>query len=310
MSLRTRVLLLWVGFSALFLTACASSPGAGDAAHVFRDGIGARARGMGGAYVAWGGDASSLFWNPATLIQTPSLRLAGVHEIRYEGLVSVNSLAVSLSEERWGAGVIWCGSEMYSLYCVAGALRIGLVGVGFAAKTYSIGVSSQRARGVGFDVGVQIKVNLEGTSVAMGLVSRDLGWTRIVWQSVAGQAVDHAAWVTRVGGAVDSQGEGYSLAICADLELALRRPPLPGNGEYWRRALQLSAAVGIEFRTEWLALRTGFGWHELHTGNLAEIRISFGSGFNFRGVAIDLAVVPGELGPVYVFGAEFRFGSR
>lgn len=119
--------------------------------------------------------------------------------------------------------------------------------------------------------------------------------------------MDRVAWVSRVGGSVRHDDPDVSVRVCADLEFALRRPPLPGEEGYWQRALQLAAAAGIELQMGWLTLRTGSSWSELQTGNLAGLRFSFGGGLRLGSINLDLAMILDQLGLVYILGAEFRF---
>jgi hypothetical protein len=59
-------------------------------------GVGARALGMGGAYVAIGGDVTYGYWNPAGLSQINYPELAAMHSERFAGVVNYDYLAFSL----------------------------------------------------------------------------------------------------------------------------------------------------------------------------------------------------------------------
>ncbi|MBN1466777.1 PorV/PorQ family protein [candidate division KSB1 bacterium] len=59
-------------------------------------GVGARALGMGGAYVAAGGDVTYGYWNPAGLSQLNFPELAAMHSERFAGVVNYDYLAFSL----------------------------------------------------------------------------------------------------------------------------------------------------------------------------------------------------------------------
>jgi hypothetical protein len=75
---------------------------AGTAALTFlKIGMGARANGMGGAYVAMSNDASSLYWNPAGVIQTSQNELIVSHlewlaDINYDYLGYLHRLTPSI----------------------------------------------------------------------------------------------------------------------------------------------------------------------------------------------------------------------
>jgi hypothetical protein len=51
-------------------------------------GVGARALGMGGAYAAVTQDVTSIYWNPAGLVNMTSFQLHGMHAERFAGIVS------------------------------------------------------------------------------------------------------------------------------------------------------------------------------------------------------------------------------
>jgi hypothetical protein len=59
-------------------------------------GVGARALGMGGAYVATGGDVTYGYWNPAGLSELNFPELAAMHSERFAGVVNYDYLAFAL----------------------------------------------------------------------------------------------------------------------------------------------------------------------------------------------------------------------
>ncbi len=59
-------------------------------------GVGARALGMGGAYVAAGGDATYGYWNPAGLSRLSYPELAAMHSERFAGVVNYDYLAFAM----------------------------------------------------------------------------------------------------------------------------------------------------------------------------------------------------------------------
>lgn len=59
-------------------------------------GVGARALGMGGAYVATGGDVTYGYWNPAGLSQLNYPELAAMHSERFAGVVNYDYLAFAM----------------------------------------------------------------------------------------------------------------------------------------------------------------------------------------------------------------------
>jgi len=59
-------------------------------------GVGARALGMGGAYVAAGGDATQGYWNPAGLSRLGYPEIAAMHSERFAGVVNYDYLAFAV----------------------------------------------------------------------------------------------------------------------------------------------------------------------------------------------------------------------
>lgn len=76
----------------LFLTAWWVIPASAQkyAAEFLTIGVGARALGMGGAFVAISDDATAVYWNPAGLVQLQKKEIVLMHASRYSGLVQTN----------------------------------------------------------------------------------------------------------------------------------------------------------------------------------------------------------------------------
>jgi len=283
----------------------AENRSAGDAAHVFRDGLGARAHALAGAYVAVAEDLTAGFWNPAGLVQTPSLRLAGVLETRHGGLLQAGAMGGAVTSPHWGIGLLLWQTDLYSAYQASLALALKDIAVGCSARLYNFGVSTQHGRGIGLDIGLKWATGFMGTVCSIGLVSRDVLWTPIAWDGYAGRTVDWAAWVTRGGLCLGFELDYTSVALSADVEMALKRPPLGDAPEYWRRSLQLGVAFGVEISLRGIVLRVGASWPGMESGDLAAIRLTFGGGIRVGVIAVDAAWVSGRLGSAYVLGAEF-----
>ncbi len=64
-------------------------------------GVGARALGMGGAYVAVTGDVASIYWNPAGLISLKVVQIYGMHSEQFSGIVNrdFGGIGVPLGED-------------------------------------------------------------------------------------------------------------------------------------------------------------------------------------------------------------------
>lgn len=307
--MRSKALLAVAGVLSFLVSALAAGnpESAGDAAHLFRYGVGARARALGGAYVALADDVTALFWNPAGLVQTSSIRLGGTHESRYGGLVVLDSVGLAITNQRWGTGFLWCHSDLYSTYQGAIAVASHALAVGITAKVYQFAVHPQVARGVGLDVGVLYRTTVHDTVVAVGLVSRDLGWTTITWEGVGGQVIDRTAWVTRIGMTTKIEGSLVFIGLSADLEVALRRPPYFNEQDYIIKTIQLGSGFGVELGIEAFTMRAGLAWLDMQKSEDQTVRLTLGTGVRFNGVILDAGWVLAPLGGTYLLSVEFLF---
>lgn len=85
---------------ALFLCLFLSTPFYGAeiakyAGEFMSTGVGARALGMGGAYVATGGDVTYGYWNPAGLAQLDFPEIAAMHSERFAGVVNYDYVGIA-----------------------------------------------------------------------------------------------------------------------------------------------------------------------------------------------------------------------
>jgi len=280
--------------------------GAGDAAHFLRSGIGARARGMGGAFVALADDVSGGYWNPAGVVQTSSARLGGTYESRYGGLFSFQYLAGVFSSSTMGLGLIWAHSDFYSVYLASAAGLIGDLSLGVSGKVYDFSASGQRARGVGIDLGGLYRASLGRVNLTLGITSADIGWSEIQWQGGGYMARDHVAWVTRLGAAVSSEEAFGTWRSVLDVEVALRRPPRQGESNYLSTALQTELSLGMEVWLDWIAVRAGLAEIGLEEGGGLSARVTLGLGVRMGEMAIDVAWIPAQLGQTYVLSMEAK----
>jgi hypothetical protein len=95
------------------------------------------------------------------------------------------------------------------------------------------------------------------------------------------------------------------LTVEADAELAFNRPPREGEVDYWDKAVEASVCAGIQ--GTWRSLRGRLGLQSL-TLPLAEARVraTFGVGFTYSNLSIDLTLIPSALGFTYL--GEFNVG--
>lgn len=278
--------------------------GAGDAAHFVRSGVGARAVGMGGAFVSVADDVNTAYWNSAGLIQSASVHVGGTYESRYGGLLEFQCVAGSLFSPTLGGGFMWAHLDMYSMYSVSAAIGLGKFALGFTGKLYNFSVLGQKASGVGIDVGSLYRTSLEGVEIALAVTSDDIGWSKIRWQGYT--STDCAAWVTRLGVGIRIQTQFGSWRAAADWEIALRRPPRQGESDYFSTALKNGLNLGTEVWLGKIAFRAGLSDISITERELS-VRSTLGLGIRVQGIALDVAWVPShQLGSTYILSTEVQ----
>lgn len=278
--------------------------GAGDAAHFLRSGVGARAMGMGGAFVSVADDVNTAYWNSAGLIQTASVRVGGTYESRYSGLGKFQCAAGSLFSPTLGVGFIWAHLDMYSMYSVSAAIGLGKFALGFTGKLYNFSVPGHRASGIGIGTGSLYRFSFNGVDITFAATSDDIGWSRIRWEGYT--STDCAAWVTRLGAGIRIQTQFGSWRAAADWEIALRRPPRQGESDYFSTALKNGLNLGTEVWLGKIALRTGLTDISITEGELSA-RPTLGLGIRVQGIAFDMAWVPShQLGSTYILSTEVQ----
>jgi len=299
---RLLVMFMWVVVQAAWVGG-AAEPTAGDAAHFLRDGLGARARGLGSAYTALADDYLASFWNPAPTTQSPSTIIGGGVEQRNSGLFAFSTLGGWHATAVWAAGAVVVTSDLYGVYHVSGGLRFGPVAVGLALKSYQFGVPGDSGSGLGLDVGVRYAIDWGGLTLTLAAVSRDIGWTSIRWGSLETVAVDRTAWVNCLGIAVAVPLSRGEWTIELDGEFSLRRPPEVGDADDWRQAAEGSLSLGTAFQWAGISIRAGVQRFDVLSPD-ARFRPTVGLGIALGGLAVDLALIPSPLGATYLGGFQ------
>jgi len=301
------VALLAIVLILLVSPAQAQETGAGDAAHFLRNGVGARALSMGGAFVAVASDATASVWNPAGLTMQYGLHLGASYENQFGGLVTSQFLGGTYVDDTWGIGASWFNSDLYSAYFLSAAIDVGVLSLGASGKLYSFSYGSQSANGLGADVGALFDIPFQNVDLRLGLVSRDIGWSVIHWHGVGNSEEDRAAWVTNVGAAVTGKMDFGSLMGTADLEVAFRRPPNPDGTDYLANATEVILDLGVEAAIGDFALRAGLA--DIGLGGAGDLQIhpTLGLGATVMGIEIDAAWISNLLGATYLLSVEFVF---
>ncbi len=279
------------------------------AAPLIKLGGGARAIGMGGAYVALSDDSDALSYNPAGLLRAaPSIQLT--HSQWFQGLAAEHfSAAFSLGDwgslgfnanylqyptldvtERTGYGSdpalnfrsIGSSTSMDSYGTLGYARKLGstlLVGAGL--KLIGQNVAGSSATGVGLDLGIIHQTQAKG--LTLGIAVQNIGYPMTL-----GQESFELPRVIRAGAS-------YQLAqllLAAELDLPIDNLPMLGLGFEYDIAGTLYPRFG--FRSD--------GIHNPWTAGL---------GFKAGPARIDLATQPfGELGSTYRISLSYYFAQK
>jgi len=291
----------------MVLSAFALAEGVG-AFETFKNGIGARALAMGGAFVAVADDATAVCWNPAGLAQVMDTRIAGMSTDlfgmesthQYVGAVTTfANIGIGLGWERasvTGEGVDTegnpTGSFSWDESTILGTLATNIMDIGLAgatAKYYMANGYDGTADGFGFDLG--LLVNL-GDMFAIGVTALDVGGSAITWDDAD---TDTISGMYKAGLAMKLADN--MLVLAADIDF---------DGTEMG-----DAHLGLEFNViKELALRGGV----VLTDNFQDYYFSVGGGINVAGLYVDAAYLLqefeyGETGYTLILSAEFSLGD-
>jgi hypothetical protein len=267
----SRIVLIGIVF--LF---CASVVGAADgvdAGSFVRDGVGSRAFGFGGAFVAIADDASATVWNPAGLAQLEGVNLQGMYTNRFGLDISFQFLGATMRLGALGIGVsvvrssiddipfygdegegffsetqsLMLASVAYDLGSVL-ALDVGVpltLAVGANGKVYTHRILDGRGLGFGVDLSALATFGFDWGTVSIGYTSLDTAVTQIRWTGTDHNPTNDVPWIHKIGASVDLLEGALKLAV--DGDVALGRPHLNRlhlGGEY-RLLEQLAARGGV-----------------------------------------------------------------
>ena len=186
-------LLSWVAIFCLLLAGVAEGDSSGRKAGflLLREGMGARAEAMGGAYTAEVGDQTAAYWNPAGVAALQGKDFLLAHQRSFQGIQQSyagwaygnqkRGLALSLGlysvgglEARTGPTAQPLGT--FGIYDVnAGfsyAQRFGSrLYAGFSVRALHEAIEAERASGVGVDLGVLYQTGIEGVTVGVAYLN-------------------------------------------------------------------------------------------------------------------------------------------
>jgi len=277
------------------LSSLASGSGVGPFS-AFKNGIGARALAMGGAFVAVADDASAPLWNPAGLALVTGTRLTGMSTGLSELGLSSQYVGAVTSLADVGVGFSWNRSAG------SGLASVGQAFVGsFATSVFNVAMAGANlkyyraddglgdgATGFGFDLGVL--VNLDDMFV-IGVNAMDLSGSTLAWD---GGATDEIESLFTAGMSMKMADDRVVLATDIDFD-----------------GLDVTdTRVGVEYKVaDELALRGGV----VLTDNFQEYYFAVGAGINVAGLYVDAAYILEESeGNTLVISAEteFTLGER
>jgi len=288
----------------LVLSAVAMADGIG-AFSAFKNGIGARALAMGGAFVAVADDATATCWNPAGLAQLDDTRLAGMSTDLYGLGITHQYVGATTSFANLGIGLGWerasIGGQVvdgsgglgasftWTEQAIIGSLATNVMDIGMAGANVKYYMADSglgdSASGFGFDLGLLVSL---GDMFVIGVNAMDLAGSTISWD---GGATDVVSGVYKAGLAMSLADDMLVLAADVDFDGS-------ALGD---------THVGLEFNViDELALRGGV----VLTDNFQEYHFTVGAGINVAGLYVDAAYVLEEtLGNTLVLSAEFSLGG-
>jgi hypothetical protein len=293
-----RSILAILGVICLILPTVASAEDGSAGLAFLKLGVGARAIAMGDAYTAVDGDASSVYWNPAGIIDVESVDVTLMHtewfqDIRYEYVGGVRSYG----DYAIGAGIVGLYMNDLERRVEPTADPIGHFGVfdfaftgsyarrltdhldvGGSLKYLHETIDTETARGVAVDLGGRYRIpGYDGPSAAVTLLN--LGPRMKFIEEKFDLPVMY-----KVGAALDVPVDALrgNLVIASDAVI-----PVDGSTK---------VHFGMEYEyAEMIAFRFGYctGWDNYN--------VSWGLGVKVRNFRIDYAMVPfySELGDTH-----------
>jgi hypothetical protein len=288
----------------MVLSAVAFADGIG-AFSAFKNGIGARALAMGGAFVAVCDDATAMVWNPAGLALLDDTRLAGMSTDVYGLGITHQFVGATTSFANLGIGLGWerasidgqsvavggalGGAFTWVENAIIGSLATNVMDVAMAGANVKYYMADSglgdSASGFGFDLGLLVSL---GDMFVIGVNAMDLAGSTIEWDS---GATDVISGLYKAGLAMKLADDKFVLAADVDFDgTAL------GDTHF-----------GMEFQViDELALRGGV----VLTNNFQDYILTVGAGINVAGLYVDAAYLLDEtLGNTLVLSAEFSLGG-
>jgi len=268
-------------------------------------GVGARAAGMGEAYVAVAQDPTATYWNPAGIANALGDEVHATHnewisDVRYEYLAAVHGmkghalgahvalLHMGELEGRDTSGNFTGGFRAYDMSAgVTYARRVARpIEIGVTAKVLYEKIEEENATGFAGDVGVRYRTPVRGLTAAAALSNAGPEMKFVEDTFLLPVAF-------RIGAAYRTRAVLQGLVLASDVRI-------PNDSS-------AKGHFGLELLPhELFALRTGY------KAGYDEESYSVGFGVQYREYQIDYAFAPfsseSELGDVHRFSVEWRPG--
>lgn len=271
----------------------------------FRDGVDARALGMGGAFVAIADSYSATYWNPAGIALAGGPRIGGMYTNKFMADINFNFISGITNIAGFSIAATYMGINIAGIpqydengnqigtvndneMVLGGSFAMSIAGIGFAGGTvkgYNQTLAGESGNGFGFDAGLLISGVVEGLS--LGVAAFDIGDTRITWTT---GAVDKVGSLFRLGGAYMLN----SLLFTAEYDFG--------------SDIAATVRFGAEFNLDVVRIRGG-----AYLPEGGELGFTAGAGLNLAPLLIDFAWVQNKLikgqgvGDTLVISAEFVF---
>ena len=288
----------------MVISAFALADGTG-AFSAFKNGLGARALAMGGAFVAVADDATAVKWNPAGLAQVNDTRLSGMSTdlfglgITHQFVGAVTTFAnlgIGLSWERASVSsqAVDAGGDPGALFtwteqAVLGTLAANIMDIGLAGANVKYYMASsglgETADGFGFDLGLLVDL---GEMFVIGVTACDLGGSKIAWNTGTENTVSAL------------YKAGVAMKLVDDMLILAADMDFDGTNLG-------DAHIGMEFKViEELALRGGV----VLANEFQDYYFAVGAGISVAGLSVDAAYLLDEtLGNTLILSAEFSLGA-
>ena len=271
----------------------------------FKNGIGARALAMGGAFVAVCDDATATLWNPAGLAQLDDTRLTGMSTDLFGMGITHQYVGAVTTFANLGIGLGWQrasadgqvvddqgglgGTFTWLEQAIIGSLATNVMDIGMAGANVKYYMADSglgdTATGFGFDLGLLVSL---GEMFTIGVNAKDLAGSTVAWD----------------GGTMDTVSGLYTAGLA--MSFAEDRLVLATDVDFDGSDLG-DTKVGVEFQViDELALRGGV----VLTNEFQDYYFAVGAGINVAGLYVDAAYVLEEtLGNTLILSAEFSLGG-